>query len=160
MNGHLRFSQLEWTVLGQQGIQQGIQQAESLSGLPGREAWRQLSELNPRLQFGYSLICPDDGEARLSEFRKVPNEGGGHFMLLTEIVPMVVGPFGWFGLPEATCWNFDFQPIFVHESWLFFEFLDLTWEGLLVELAMGQSADLPNHSVRLVSPIKARDAES
>ena len=156
MNGQLRFSQLEWTALGVEGVQQ----RESFSGLRGRDAWGALSEMDPTLQFGYCLISPDDGDARLREFRKVPNEGGGHFMLLTEIVPMVVGPFGWFGLPESTSWNFDFQPVFVNESWMFFEFLDLTWEGLLVELAMGESADLPNHSVQLVSPINPRDSES
>ena len=130
---------------------------KAMSVRTGADAWNELARLSPSLRFGYQVLTVSEGSRRLAELRTVPNEGGGHFMLVTELQPLIAGPFGWFSLPLSELWDFDFQPVFVHESWGFFEFIDLTWEGLLEQLGSGRVGNLPAQASSNASAYEQRD---
>jgi hypothetical protein len=128
-------------------------QQAALLGAEGLSCWDVLAADPPSLEFGYRFLTRDESDTKLAELQRVPNEGTGYFMLVCEVVPVIESVFGWFGFPKQAEGRWDGSVVFVHESWKFFEFLELEWEVLIVLLHEGKGASLPLHATTKLNPI-------
>lgn len=138
----------------------GVLQADysrTVGDLQGGQAWDALCSLRPQLNFGYETLTTSLGSRHLEEMNTIRNEGSGHFMFLCEIQPLIKGPNGWFGTPLSHLWQFDTQPVFVQSSWMFFEFLDVEWRDLLLQLGLAKVTNLPRHAVEQIPYSWSRD---
>jgi hypothetical protein len=114
----------------------------------GVECWERVAAANIALAHDYVVWSPAQGRAFLDTLMLTPHDGQSCYMLALEIMPVIpsMGQTGWFGVPLSRVGDWDTQPVFVHWTHKFYEFLEIDWGALIVFLHQNKMRSLPVHS--------------